>query len=118
MKIQDLIVFKNGTSINGEVLVKTFVLALSYGKLQLAKKDILSIEYRNPSHPDEDQVQVSAGSRLGGDLEPDIIPVRFESTTQILKIPKTDIHSIVLFLEGGRVSAKTLRALKTLKASA
>jgi hypothetical protein len=117
MKIQDLIVLENGASINGDVLVKTFVLVLPYGKLKLEKSDILSIEYRNPSHATEDQVQVSAGTRLGGDLEPDIIPIRFESTTQILKIPKTDIHSIVLFLEGGKVSAKTLRSLKALKAA-
>jgi hypothetical protein len=118
MKIQDLIVLKNGASINGDVLVKTFVQVLPYGRLELAKRDILSIEYRNPSHPDEDQVQVSAGTRLGGDLEPDIIPIRFESTTQIIKIPKTDIHSIVMFLQGGKVSAKTRRALKALKAGA
>ena len=118
MKIQDLIVLKNGTSINGDVLVKTFVLVLPYGKLRLAKRDILSIEYKNPPHATDDQVQVSAGTRLGGDLGPDIIPIRFESTTQILKIPKTDIHSIVLFLESGKVSAKTLKLLKMLKAAA
>lgn len=118
MKIQDLIVLKNGTSINGEVLVKTFTLVLPYGKLKLAKRDILSIEYKNPPYATEDQVQVSAGTRLGGDLGPHLLPVQFESTTQILKIPKTDIHSIVLFLEGGKVSAETLKRLKVLKAAA
>jgi hypothetical protein len=112
-KIQEIVVLNDGSSINGEVLVKTFVLKLKYGKLKLAKADILAIEYMNPPFADTDEVQVSAGTRLHGDLSPAVIPVRIEDTTQIVKIPKTDIHSLVFFTARGKVSAATRKALKS-----
>ena len=111
-KIQDLVVLRDGSSVNGEVLVKTFVLTLKFGTLNIAKADILAIEYKNP-FADTDEVQVSAGTRLHGDLAPAVVPVRFEGTTQVLQIPKTDIHSLVFFTARGRVSAATRRALKS-----
>lgn len=111
--IQDLIILKDGTSINGEVLTSKFVLKLKFGTLKLAKADILSIEYKNPPYTEDDEVQVSAGTRLRGNLSPELIQVRFEDTSQVLKIPKSDIHSIVLFTGRSRkLSPATRRALK------
>lgn len=110
--IQHHVVFKNGSAMNGEVLVKTFVLKLSVGTLKLARADIHSIEYKN-SFSDADVVQVNGSSRLKGDLGPSVIPVRFENTTQILKIPKADILSIFFFNVRGKVSVATRRALKS-----
>ena len=111
--IQELIVLKDGSSINGEVLVKTFVLKLQFGTLKLAKSDILTIEYKNPPFALADEFRVSAGTRLHGDSSPAVIPVRVEHTAQILRIPKTDIHSLVFFTAKGKVSAATRKALKS-----
>jgi len=112
-KIQEIVILKNGSSINGEVLVKQFVLKLQVGTLKLKKVDILSIEYKNPPFAITDEVKVSAGTRLQGELSPSVIPVRFEDTTQVLRILKTDIHSIVLFTGQGRVSAATRKVLES-----
>jgi hypothetical protein len=114
--IQDLIILKDGTSINGDVLTSKFVLTLKFGTLKLAKSDILSIEYKNPPFIEVDEVRVSAGTRLRGDLSPEVIPVRFEDTSQVLRIPKSDIHSIVLFT--GRIRKLSPATRKALKAVA
>lgn len=111
-KIQDLVVFMDGTSLNGEVLTSQFTLKLKYGQLKLKKDDILSIEYKNPPYVLGDEVQVSAGTRLRGDLLPEKIRVRFEDTTQIIVIPKSDILALVFFTgRSRRVSAATRSAL-------
>ena len=109
--IQHHIIFKDGSNMNGEVLVKTFLLKLSVGTLKLARDDIHSIEYKN-AFSDTDIVQVKGSTRLKGALGPSIIPVRFENTTQILKIPKADILAIYFFNVRGKVSVATRRALR------
>ena len=111
---KDLVVFKNGSSINGEVLVKRFVLKLKYGTLALPKSDILSVEYTHPPYTD-DQVYMSAGTKLLGDLTPAVFDVRVENTNQVLRLPKTDVHSLVFFTGSVRVSAATRRALKSIR---
>ncbi len=111
--IRDLTILRDGTSISGDVLISRFVLKLKFGTLKLAKSDILSIEYRNPPFIDVDEVRVSAGTRLHGDLSPEVIRIRFEDTSQVLNIPKSDIHSIVLFTgRASRVSWSTRKGLK------
>ena len=112
-KIQDNVILNDGASINGEVLVKEFVLKLKYGTLKLAKSDILAVHYKHPPSTDTDEVQVSAGTQLYGDLGPSVIPVRVEDTTQVLQIPKTDINWLIFFTGKGKVSAATRKALKT-----
>jgi len=111
--IQHHIIFKDGYAISGEVLVKTFVLTLSVGTLKLARADIHSIEYKNSSS-DSDVVQTIGSSRLKGALGPSVIPIRFENTTQVLKIPKADILSIFFFNTRGKVSVATRQALKSI----
>ena len=111
--IQDIVILNDGSSINGEVLVKQFVLKLPFGTLKIAKSDILAIEFKHPPSTDTDEVQVSAGTRLHGDLSPSVVPVRFEGTTQVVKIPKIDIHSLIFFTGQGKVSAATRKALKS-----
>jgi hypothetical protein len=111
--IRDIVILKNGTSINGEVLVTTFTLQTPYGMLKLAKTDILAIQYKNPPYTLADEVQMSAGTRLEGDLSPEVIRVRIEGTTQVVPIPKKDIHSLVFFTARGKVSAATRKALKS-----
>ena len=112
--IKELVVFKDGSSINGEVLVKRFILNLKHGTLTLPKSDILSVEYKHPPYTD-DQVYVSAGTKLLGDLTPAVFDVRVENTNQVLTVPKTDVHSLVFFTGRGRVSAATRRALKSVR---
>jgi hypothetical protein len=111
-KIQEIVILNDGSTINGEVLLKQFVLKLKYGQLKLSKLDILSIEFKHPPFTDADEVQVSAGTRLRGDLSPAIIPVRIEDSSQVIKIPKTDIHSMVFFTGKRKVSVATRKALK------
>jgi len=112
--IGELVVIKDGSAINGEVLVKEFVLKLKYGTLTLAKSDMLSVEYQHPPYPD-DQVQVSAGTKLHGDLTPAVFDVRVENTSQVLTVPKTDVHTLVFFTGDGKVSAPTRKALKSVR---
>ena len=109
--IRELVILKDGTSLSGTVLTSKFVLKMKFGTLKLAKSDILSIEYKNPPFIEFDEVRVSAGSRLHGELSPGVIQVRFENTSQIFSIPKADIHSIVLFT-GRTLSPGTRKALK------
>ncbi len=109
--IREAVLLRDGTAINGEVLVKEFVLKTKFGTLTLAKSDILSVEYRNPVHVD-DEVQVSAGTKLHGDLDPAVVPVRIEDSSNVLNIPKTDIHTLVFFTGTRKVSQTTRRALK------
>jgi len=111
--IQDLVVMVDGSSVNGEVLVKEFTLKLKYGTLKLKKKEILAVDYKNPPFADTDEVQVSAGTRLKGDLHPVVVPVRFESTTQVIDLPKADIRSLVFFLNSRALSKKAKAALKS-----
>ena len=56
--IREIVVLKNGSSINGEVLVKEFVLKLEVGTLKLKKADIISIAYKNPPSTTTDEVKV------------------------------------------------------------
>jgi hypothetical protein len=111
-KISDVVIIKGGPSVNGEVLVKLFTLITGYGTLKLKKSEILAVEYKNPPFTDRDEVQTHAGTRIPGDLRPEVVPVRLEGTTQILKIPKTDIHSLIFFTGQGRASAATRKALR------
>jgi hypothetical protein len=112
--IQDLVVLKDGASINGDVKTIQFILKTKYGQLKLKKTEILSVEYKNPPYAAEDEVQVSAGTRLRGDLLPEKIRVGFEDTTQVVVIPKSDILALIFFTGRSRgVSAATRRALKS-----
>ena len=111
--IKDLIVFKDGESVNGELLTSKFVLKTKYGQLPISKADILAIEYKNPPFSEEDEVQATIGSCLSGELFPEVIQFRFENTSQTLNIPKSDIHSIVFFVgRTRRLSGNTRKALK------
>ena len=112
--IKDIVILNDTSSINGEVLVKQFKLKLPYdGTIPLAKARILAIELKHPPHPDTDEVQVDAGTRLYGDLSPSVIPVRLADTTVVVTIPKADIHTLIFFTAKGKVSAATRKALKT-----
>lgn len=113
-KNNEIVVLKNGSLIRGEVLVKQFVLAIQSQTLKLQKADILEIHYKNPPVTITDEVKLSAGTRLDGELSPAIIPVRLENTPQVLRFPKTDIHSIVLFTGRGKVSAATRKMLASI----
>lgn len=113
LNIPDHIVINNGESINGEVLVNTFGLKTKYGNLKIAKSDIREIDFRNPPYTQSDQVVISAGTRLSGDVTPAIIPVRVEQTSATLKIPKTDLRTLLFFKTKGKVSAATRKAIKS-----
>jgi hypothetical protein len=114
-KVLELLVLKNGKSINGTVKTDPFTLKTDYGDLKLRKKNILSIEYKNPPYMLQDEVQVSAGTRVGGELLPATIRIELEDTGQIISIPKSDILSIVLFTGRSRnISTATTRKLKAI----
>jgi hypothetical protein len=108
---QEIIILHGGDSLNGVVHVKEFLLKTRYGDLIFKKKQILAIEYKNPPFADVDEVQVDAGTRLGGELFPEVIPFEPASTGQVIQIPKGDIHSIVLFITKRRASKATRDAV-------
>ena len=113
--IQELIVLKNGKSIHGALRTDPFTLRTEFGALKLRKRDILSIEYKNLPYMLQDEVQVSAGTRIGGELLPAKIRIALDNTGQIIVIPKSDILAIVLFTGRSRpVSAATRRLLRTI----
>lgn len=95
--IGDYIVLKDGTSINGEVLTKEFVLKTKFGKLKFKKSDILTVHYKNPPQFLSDEVRLSAGTRLEGDLQPAVLDIRIEDLDQVVQIDKKDIHTLVFF---------------------
>lgn len=112
--IQDLVVLRDGTSINGDVKTIQFTLKTKYGQLKLKKAEILSVEYGDPRYAQEDDVQVSAGTHLRGDLLPAEVRVAIEDTSQVVVIPKSDILALVFFTgRTGSVSAATRKALKS-----
>lgn len=110
-QIQDLIVLKDGTSINGVVDIVTFELRTRYGTLTLRKSDILSIEYAKPPITAQDEVQTSAGGRLAGDLQPSPVPIVVESTGTRVEIAKEDVLALVFFTGQWKVSDNTRKAL-------
>lgn len=96
--IADIVMLKDGSSINGVVEVKAFSIRLPWnGILEVKKQDILAIHYKNPPEFLLDQAEISAGSSLRGDILLIKIPVRPESGSQTLQIDKKDIHSLVFF---------------------
>ena len=109
--IHDIVVLKDGSSINGDVKVATFTLKLKYGSLAIPKGDILEIEYRNPPNTPQDEVQISAGTRLRGDLEPAMIKINVDGLGDI-QIPKTDILAMVLQRPIDTLSPATRKALR------
>ena len=114
-RIHDLLVLKNSESMNGNVKVDVFTLKTQYGDLKLKKSDILSVDFKKPPNRMQDEVQVSAGSRLYGDLQPTPIPFDFEESGQILNVPKADILTMTLQAPIEDVSPATRDALKALK---
>ena len=109
--IHDLVMLKSGKSINGEVLTTPFTLKTAYGSLSIPKKDMLMIEYKKPPNLMEDVVQISAGSRLSGDLLPDKVKVKVENLGT-LEIPKVDILVILFQRPIEDVSPATKKALE------
>jgi hypothetical protein len=115
-QIADFIQLKNGQYVNGVVEVKVFTIKTPYGTLKLPKKEILVITYKNPPHFLSDEAKISAGTRLEGDISPSTISIRVEGGSQTLRIPKSDIHSLVFFMSNKRsISSATRRRLSTLK---
>jgi hypothetical protein len=109
--IHDFVMLKNGKSINGDVLTDPFTLKLAYGSLKIPKKDMLTVEYKKPPNLMEDEVQVSAGTRLGGDLQPATVKIRVENLG-VLDIPKADILAIMFQRPIEAVSEATRKALE------
>lgn len=111
--IGDYIVLKDGTSINGEILTKEFVLKTKFGQLKFKKSDILTAHYKNPPQFLSDEVQISAGTRLEGDLLPAVLDIRIEDLDQVVQINKSDIHTLVFFTGSRRnisIKSKKLTA--------
>jgi hypothetical protein len=108
--IHDFVMLKDGTSINGDVKTDSFTLKTKYGPLNLAKKDMLAVEYRKPPNKMEDEVQVSAGTRLAGDLQPAVLKIRVENLGE-LDIPKTEILAIMFQRPIEDLSEPTRKAL-------
>ena len=114
--IGDLVMFKDGTSINGLVNVKQFTIKTKYGTLKLKKKDIFTIHYKNPPQFLVDEMQLGAGTRLEGEILPSIIPIRPEGFNQTLNVSKNDIGTLV-FYTGARqsISKAITKQLQKLK---
>lgn len=106
--INDFIMFKDGTSINGEVLTKKFGLKTKFGSLDLKKSDILTVHYKNPPQFLLDEVRLSAGTKLEGDMLPAVLDIRIEDLDQVAHINKSDIHTLVFFTGSRKkISEKT-----------
>jgi hypothetical protein len=114
-KIADFVMLKNGQSINGIVDVAVFTIETAYGKLKFKKTEIHTIHYKNPPHFLSDEIQVSAGTRLEGNVLPDVVPIRVEGQ-QLIRVPKKDLHTLVFFMSNTRsISNKTRKLLAMIK---
>ena len=114
-RIHDMLVLKNSQSINGNVKVTTFTLRTGYGDVPLKKSDILAVDYRKPPNRMQDEVQLSAGTRLYGDLQPTPIPIDVEELGTVFNIPKDDILTMILQRPIENVSQETEQALRARK---
>ena len=110
-KIRDFLMLKDGTSINGDVKVAEFVLTTKYGVQRIPKLDVLEIEYRKPPNLPEDEIQVSAGTRMRGDVGPAVLKVDVDGFG-VIDIPKSDILSIVISRPLESLSPATRKALQ------
>lgn len=110
-KIRDFIMLKDGTSINGDVKVVEFILKTKYGSLPIPKLDVLEIEYRKPPNLPEDEIQVSAGTRMRGDVGPAVLKVDVDGLG-LVDIPKSDILAIVISRPLENLSPATKKALQ------
>lgn len=97
MAIGDIIMLKDGTSINGEVITKAFILKTKFGDIKLKKSDILTVHFKNKTQFSADEVQISAGTRLEGDFQPAVFDIRIEELDQVVQINKSDIGTLIFF---------------------
>lgn len=114
--ILDLIVLVDGKAINGVIKVDKWNLKTKWGNLVFPKGDVRSIEPAAPPRIPKDEIQITAITRIDGDMTPTEITIDVEETGQMLKIPKSDIRAIWIAAgEFRSVSEGTRKQLEALK---
>ena len=86
--VNNVVILKDSTLLNGYVMVKTFTLKSDYGSIDLKKSQVSAVEYRSASAGGKDKVNTSEGSTLFGDLLPVMIPVEIDGATLSTSVHK------------------------------
>ena len=90
----DVIIFKNGDLLNGNILNGTFPIKTSYGQIIVKKKDIANIHMRGAQFS-TDQVITLDLNRFKGSLQEDVVRIKLTGG-QIIEAPKNKINTIVM----------------------
>jgi hypothetical protein len=92
--IFDVIVFKDGNLVNGEVLTNTFPIKTSYGEIVVKKKDIANIHMRGVQFK-TDQIITLDLNRFKGSLQDTIIRIKLRDG-QNIEVTKNKINTIMM----------------------
>jgi len=93
-KIFDVVVFKDGNLLNGNVLAKTFHIKTSYGEIVVPKKGIANIHMRGTQFK-TDQIITLDLNRFKGSLQETMIRVKL-ADGQIIELTKNKINTIMM----------------------
>lgn len=92
---KDILLLKDGQSLNGTVETNEFVIQTSFAKLKFKKKAILQIHFKSHQFPWDVMQLQRAEDRIRGEISPSIIKFKVEENGQVIDVDKTLIHTIV-----------------------
>jgi len=92
--IFDVVVFKDGNLVNGNVLADAFFIKTSYGEIVVKKKDIANIHMRGIQFK-TDQIITLDLNRFKGTLKEKTIRIKLQDGQRI-EVPKLKINTIVM----------------------
>ena len=92
--IFDVIVFKDGNIVNGNVLTHSFPIKSSYGEIVVKKKDIANIHMRGVQFK-TDQIITLDLNRFKGSLQEKIIRIKLPDG-QSVEVAKNRINTIMM----------------------
>jgi len=96
--MSDVVVFKNGESVSGDVRNKTFTINTpTLGELKVPTKKILRIHFKGTQFP-FDMIRLSAIDTYQGEIQQKTVTFKVKGTGDIKSLKAANIHTI-MFLD-------------------
>ncbi len=94
-----IIILKDGESLTGEIMNKSFVIRTSYAELNFTIDKIANIHFKNPPQYLNDEMVLITVDKLKGDIITDPVNIILEASGESIKIEKDKIHTIIFLLD-------------------
>ena len=95
MRISDMIIGRQGESIKGRVLDKSFDISSVFGDIAVKTGSITWIHFMNPPNFEQDEIRLKNSDRLTGKIRQDVVQFRLEDGTR-KEIPRDAIHTVII----------------------